>query len=151
VETLLGLIRGLAEFERLTDILTVTAEQLHEHLFGPRPYIEALLAERDGDAVGYAIFHHTYSTFRGSPGIYLEDIYVSEAARGTGAGARLLAEVAAIAHRRGCHQVSWQVLDWNRGAIDFYERAGARPDSGEWLDYSLRGEGLRRLASRIEG
>ncbi len=144
------LIQGLAEFERLTHRLAVTPERLAEHLFGPRPYIEALLAERAGDAVGYAIFHHTYSTFRGSPGVYLEDIYVREEARGTGAGARLLAHVAAIARSRGGHQLSWAVLDWNRSAIDFYENLGARPATGEWLGYELEGEALRKLADRIE-
>lgn len=128
----------------------MTAERLAEDLFGARPLIDALLAERDGAAVGYAIFHGTYSTFRGRPGLYLEDIYVREDARGTGAGVRLLAEVAAIARERGCHQVSWAVLDWNQSAIDFYERLGARPSAGDWLGYALTAEALDRLASRIE-
>ena len=97
--------------------------------------------------MGYAIFHHTYSTFRGRPGLYLEDIFVSQAARGSGAGRRLLASVAAIARERGCHQVSWAVLDWNRSAIDFYERLGAKPAAGEWLSYSLSGEALERIAT----
>jgi GNAT superfamily N-acetyltransferase len=149
VDTLVELIRGLAEFERLTDILEVTADRLAEDLFGARPVIEAMLAERDGTAIGYAIFHPTYSTFRGRPGLYLEDIFVREEARGSGAGVRLLAEVAALARSRGCHQVSWVVLDWNRGAIDFYERLGAEPSDGDWLGYALSGEALERLASTI--
>jgi len=128
----------------------MTPERLTEDLFGAVRYIEALIAERDGGAVGYAIFHPTYSTFRGRPGLYLEDIYVSEDARGTGAGVRLLAEVAAIARRRGCHQVSWSVLDWNRPAIDFYERLGARPTAGGWSAYSVSGDALAMLADRIE-
>lgn len=122
---------------------------MNEDLFGPVRYIEALLAERDGEAVGYAIFHPTYSTFRGRPGLYLEDLYVTEGARGTGAGIRLLAEVAATARRRGCHQVAWSVLDWNRSAIDFYERLGARPAGGGWSAYSVSGDALAKLADRI--
>lgn len=148
VDLLLGLIRGLADYERLSDTLAVSREDLREHLFGPRPYAEALIAEIDGEPAGYALFFHTYSTFLGRPGLYLEDLFVLPAHRAHGLGRLLLARVAAVAAARGCPRLEWAVLDWNGPAIDFYERLGARRND-PWLTYRLDGEALRRLADSI--
>ncbi|HEX6488914.1 MAG TPA: GNAT family N-acetyltransferase [Candidatus Dormibacteraeota bacterium] len=141
-------MRGLAEYERLEHTFAVTPERLAEHLFGARPYVEALIAEAAGRPAGYALFFPTYSTFLGQPGLYLEDLFVLPEQRGAGLGKRLLAEVAAIAARRGCARLEWAVLDWNRPAIDFYERLGARRNES-WLTCRLDGEALQRLADSI--
>jgi GNAT superfamily N-acetyltransferase len=118
------LIRELARFERLT--VEGSAEALGIHLFGERPLVEALLAEVQGRAVGYALYFTTYSTFLTRPGIYLEDIFVQEGHRGAGIGGALLGRVRAIAEARGAGRMEWTVLDWNERAIAFYERFGAR-------------------------
>jgi GNAT superfamily N-acetyltransferase len=122
---LFDLVRALARFEGLQDAVTGSAEALREHLFGARPAIEAVLAEDAGRAVGYALFHPTYSTFLTRAGIYLEDLFVLESHRGRGIGRALLGEVRRVAVARGAGRLEWCVLDWNVGAITFYERFGA--------------------------
>lgn len=139
------LIRALAHFEKLEHIVSLTEIQLEEALFGPRPFAETLIAEDGGSALGFALFFHTFSTFLAMPGIYLEDLYVREEARGRGIGRSLLERLAQIAVERGCGRLEWAVLNWNSDAIGFYERLGARPNS-EWTVYRLAGDPLRLLA-----
>ena len=145
--TIASLIRALSVYEKLEHEVTMTEEKLHAALFGPRPYAETLLAEVDGEPVGFALFFHNFSTFLAQPGIYLEDLYVHELSRGHGVGKALLERLAEIAVERNCGRLEWAVLDWNVDAIGFYERLGARPNS-DWTVYRLTGEPLRRLAGQ---
>ncbi len=145
VATIAELIRGLARYEKLEGEVSMTEERLDSALFGPRPYAETLIAELDGQAVGFALFFHTFSTFLAKPGLYLEDLFVVESHRSRGIGRQLLTRLAAIATERGCGRLEWSVLNWNQDAIGFYERLGARPNS-EWTVYRLAGDALTRLA-----
>jgi GNAT superfamily N-acetyltransferase len=147
VAVIADLIRALAGYERLEDEVTMTPQQLEDTLFGPRPYAETLIAEDGGEPIGFALFFHNYSTFLARPGIYLEDLYVRESHRGGGVGRALLARLAAIAVERRCGRLEWSVLDWNKDAIGFYERLGARPNS-DWTVYRLTGDALSRLAGQ---
>ena len=117
------------------------------HLFGERPYAETLIAEEDGEPVGFALFFHTFSTFLGQPGLYLEDLFVVPERRGGGTGRALLQRLAKVAVDRGCGRLEWAVLNWNQDAIRFYERLGAKPNS-EWTVYRLTGEPLHALAGK---
>jgi GNAT superfamily N-acetyltransferase len=128
---LFELIYALARFERLEDTVGGSAEALARHLFGERPAAEALLAEENGVAVGYALCFPTYSTFLTKPGLYLEDLFVLESHRRRGVGGALLAEVRRLAQARGMGRLEWSVLDWNANAIAFYERFGAKVHA-EW-------------------
>jgi GNAT superfamily N-acetyltransferase len=139
------LIRGLAEYERLTDRCTGSEAALREHLFGLRPYCEVLIAEDTEGAVGFALFFHNYSTFLTRPGLYLEDLFVWPERRGTGVGRALLTRLAGIALERGCGRLEWSVLDWNEPAIGFYKRLGAKL-LDEWTTCRLEGEALTALA-----
>ena len=145
VSVIAELIRGLARFEKLEQEVVMTDELLAAGLFGDRPYAEVVLAEDDGRPVGFALFFHNFSTFLGRPGIYLEDLFVLPEQRGQGIGRMLLAHLARLAVERGCGRLEWAVLDWNRDAIKFYERLGARPNS-DWTVYRLAGEALTGLA-----
>ena len=138
------LIRGLARFEKLEHEVVMTEALLEVGLFGDRPYAEVVLAEDDGRPVGFALFFHNFSTFLGRPGLYLEDLFVLPEHRGSGIGRLLLAHLARLAVERGCGRLEWAVLDWNRDAIQFYERLGARPNS-DWTVYRLTGEALTGL------
>jgi GNAT superfamily N-acetyltransferase len=142
---ILELIRALAEYEKLSHEVVATVEALDAHLFGERPYAEALIAEFDGTAVGFALYFHNYSTFLGRPGIYLEDLFVQPEQRGRGIGRRLLAQLAQIALARDCGRLEWAVLDWNAPAIAFYRSLGAR-QLNEWIGNRVTGEALRALA-----
>ena len=144
LDTIARLIHALAEYERLANHVTLDEAQLREHLFGPRPYAEVLLAEEAGVTVGYALFFHNYSTFRGQPGIYLEDLFVRPEHRGKGHGKALLAALAKFAVERGCGRLEWNVLDWNEPAIQFYRSLGAVPLT-DWTAYRLTGEALHAL------
>jgi GNAT superfamily N-acetyltransferase len=148
VPVIAELIRGLARFEKLEHEVVMTEELLAANLFGKRPYAEVLLAEDDGHAVGFALFFHNFSTFLGRPGIYLEDLFVLPEQRGLGVGRMLLVRLARLAVERGCGRLEWAVLDWNRDAIGFYERLGARPNS-DWTVYRLTGEALATIAGQI--
>jgi GNAT superfamily N-acetyltransferase len=141
------LIRALSRYEKLEHEVTMTEDKLRVTMFGPRPYAEALLAEEDGEPVGFALFFHNYSTFLAQPGLYLEDLYVHESHRGNGIGKTLLAHLAKIAVERNCGRLEWAVLDWNVDAIGFYEKLGAKPNS-EWTVYRLTGDSLNRLAGQ---
>jgi GNAT superfamily N-acetyltransferase len=138
------LIRQLARFEKLEHEVVLTEELLMTGLFGTRPYAEAVLAEKDGKPIGFALFFHTFSTFLARPGIYLEDLFVLADHRGRGVGRALLAHLAHLAIERGCGRLEWAVLNWNKEAIGFYGRLGARPNS-EWTVYRLTGEALGTL------
>lgn len=140
-----GLIRELAEYERLSHAVAFDEASLGEHLFGPQPAAEVLVAEAEQTVVGFALFFGNFSTFQGRPGIYLEDLFVQPAFRGRGLGKALFLEVARRAVARGCGRFEWSVLDWNRPAIEFYECFGAEP-LGDWTVYRLSGEALRRTA-----
>jgi GNAT superfamily N-acetyltransferase len=138
------LIRELAEYEKLGHAVDFSEEELRQHLFGPRPYAEALIAEDDGQGIGFALFFHNFSTFHGKPGIYLEDLFVRPAYRGKGHGKALLSTLAKLAVERGCCRLEWAVLDWNQPAIDIYESLGAKPLE-DWLIYRLTGDALAKL------
>jgi GNAT superfamily N-acetyltransferase len=144
VPVIARLIRGLASFEKMEDQVSMTEERLAANLFGEHRYAETLLAEDDGEPVGFALFFHNFSTFLGLPGVYLEDLFVIPEQRGRGIGRALLKELARLAVERGCGRLEWSVLDWNSDAIGFYERLGARPNS-EWTVYRLTGEALTSL------
>lgn len=144
VPLILRFIRELAEYERLLHEVVATEERLRDTLFGARPAAEVVVAEHGGDAVGFALFFQNYSTFLAQPGIYLEDLYVSPAARGRGMGRALLAHLAALARARGCGRLEWWVLDWNESAIRFYRSLGAQPME-DWTVFRLTGDALARL------
>ena len=147
VPLILSLIRELAEYERLSHEVVATEEMLRDSLFGERRVAEMLLGYLDGEPAGFALFFHTFSTFLGRPGIYLEDLYVRPEFRGAGVGRALLVHIAGLARERGCGRLEWSVLDWNEPAIGFYKRLGASPVSG-WTVYRVTGEALEELAGR---
>lgn len=140
-------IRGLAEYERLSDLVSFDEAELSDNLFGPRPYAEVLIGEIDREPQGFALFFPTFSTFRGKPGIWLEDLFVQPAARGNGLGKALLLAIAKLAESRGCARLEWSVLDWNEPSIRFYEALGAR-QMDDWRTMRLDGDDLRTLAGR---
>ena len=125
VTALLALIRELATYEKKRHKAVVTENDLLRDGFGPHPIFRALIAEWQGEAVGYASFFHFYSTFQGRPALFLEDLFVLAKFRGEGIGKALLVEVARLAVEEGCFGLRWEVLDWNRSAIEFYEKLGA--------------------------
>jgi GNAT superfamily N-acetyltransferase len=145
VPTILKLIRGLAEYERLAHEMEATAARVRAHGFGRRRYFETIICRRGGKPVGFALYFFTYSTFLARPTLYLEDLFVLPEDRGTGAGKALLRALARIAVRRGCGRLEWSVLDWNRPAIGFYKRLGAKLRR-QWILTRLTGAPLRRLA-----
>ena len=142
---LLRFIRELAVFERAPEAVVATETDLVRHGFGPHPQFEAILAFLGGEPAGTALFHSRFSTWLGRPGLYLEDLYVTEAARGFGVGRRLMARLAAIAIERGWGRIDFHVLDWNP-ARGFYHRLGMR-HVRDWLHYGTDADGLRRLAA----
>jgi GNAT superfamily N-acetyltransferase len=146
VGLIFSLIVELATYERAPEQVTGTSALLERALFGPDPSAEALIAELDGEPVGFALFYRSFSTWECRPGLWLEDLYVPPEHRRLGIGAALLAEVAAIAVERGCARLEWAALDWNAPALDFYEKLGAERLS-EWLMHRLDGEALERVAS----
>lgn len=146
IPSIIQLIRALSDYEKLSDQVVVNEAQLREHLFGPRPYAEVLLAEEAGRVVGYALFFHSYSTFLGRPSLYLEDLFVLPEHRGRGHGKGLLARLALLAVERDCGRFEWMVLDWNTPAIQFYESLGAVV-APEWKLCRMTGDALRRFAS----
>jgi len=142
---LLRLIRELAAFEKSPDAVVATEADLIRHGFGPNPQFEAILAFLDGQSAGCALFHTRFSTWLGRPGLYLEDLYVTEQARGRGVGRRLMTRLAAIAVERGWGRIDFHVLDWNP-AREFYHRLGME-HLGEWLRYGGDAAALKRLAA----
>jgi len=146
VPLILEMIRGLADYEKLSHAVTATEDQLRQTLFGPRPAAEVLLAFHDNECAGFALFFPNYSTFLAKPGIYLEDLFVKPHARGKGLGLALLTELARLAVERGCGRVEWSVLDWNEPSIGFYKKLGAVP-MDEWTIFRLTGDALLKLGS----
>ena len=145
--TILRFIRDLAAFEREPDAVEATEEMLSEALFGAHPAAEAVIAEQDGQPLGFALFFHNFSTWTGWRGLYLEDLYVTPEARGSGVGKALLQHLAALAVERGCTRFEWSVLDWNEKAIAFYRSVGALPME-EWTVYRVTGDALAKLADK---
>jgi GNAT superfamily N-acetyltransferase len=145
VPLILSLVRELADYERLTDQAVATEELFETHLFGEQPAAEALIAEVDEEAAGFALFFTTFSTFVGRPGLWLEDLYVRPQHRRSGVGRALLEHLARMAIERGHGRIEWTALDWNEPALDFYAGLGARPVDG-WTIYRLDAEGIRGLA-----
>jgi len=142
---ILEMIRGLAEYEKLSHVCCATEEQLRQTLFGDRPGAEVLLADADCECVGFALFFPNYSTFLAQPGIYLEDFFVKPHARRRGIGMALLRELARLGVERGCGRMEWSVLDWNEPSIEFYKKLGATP-MDEWTIFRLTPESMKRLA-----
>ncbi|HKX88417.1 MAG TPA: GNAT family N-acetyltransferase [Sphingopyxis sp.] len=138
-------IRDLAEYEKLADEVRFDEAKLGEKLFGARPYAEVVIGEIDGTAQGFALFFHNFSTFEGRPGIYLEDLFVRPAARGSGLGKALLAYLAKLCTERDCARLEWSVLDWNAPSIGFYKSLGARM-MDEWTVMRVDGDALTALA-----
>ena len=157
VPVILSLIKALAEYERLAGEVVATEADIRESLFGATPHAEAVIAralsrgsgeaaKADGsEAVGFAVWFHTYSTFLSRRGLYLEDLFVLPAWRGRGIGHALLRHLARVAIERGCGRMEWSVLNWNDPAIGFYRSIGAQP-MDEWTVYRLTGDALRRVA-----
>ncbi|WP_031499090.1 GNAT family N-acetyltransferase [Bryobacter aggregatus] len=148
VGLILGFIRELAAYEKLTDECVATQEGLQQHLFGHHPKAEVIIAEWEEEAVGFALFFHTFSTFLAKPGIYLEDLYVRPEFRSKGIGKSLLIYLARLAKIRGCGRVEWSVLNWNTPSIEFYKSLGAQPLE-DWTGYRLSGDALDKLANPI--
>jgi GNAT superfamily N-acetyltransferase len=146
VETIFSLIQALAEYEKLTHQVSGSPEALQEHLFGARPYAEAVLVETDDRAIGFALFFTNYSTFLTKPGLYLEDLFILPAYRGQGAGKSVLGYLARLAVERNYGRLEWSVLDWNEPAIGFYQRMGATvlPD---WRICRVTGEAIQTMST----
>lgn len=143
-ETVAGLVRALARYEKLEHEMTSTAADFGKALEDPRGP-RALIAEWEGRPCGLALYFFNFSTFRGVKGLYLEDLYVEESLRGRGVGTSLLSALARLACAEGCARMEWAVLDWNAPSIAFYKSLGAVP-MDEWTVYRLTEEPLRRLA-----
>jgi len=138
------LIRELAVYEKLEHLMEISAGDLERDLFGENPVIRSIVAERESEVVGYAIFFRSYSTFLGKAGIWLEDLYVKQSERGGGIGKRLLQEVGKIARAEGAGRLEWSVLDWNDPAIGFYRKLGA-DILGDWRICRLDSDGIENL------
>ena len=143
---ILEFVRALAAYERLSDEVCATLEDIENSLFGERAYAEVVIAEHAGRAVGFVLYFPNYSTFLGKPGIHIEDLFVLPELRGREFGRTLLAYIAHLAVQRGWGRVEWSVLDWNRPAIDFYRSIGAA-SKNEWVLQRLDGEALAALAN----
>ena len=142
---ILSFITELADYERARHEVVASQADIERSLFGEGSTASALICERDGQAIGFAVYCFSYSTWLGANGLYLEDLYVTPEARGTGAGKQLLRHLARLAVEQGCGRFEWSVLDWNQPAIDFYKSIGAEPQD-EWVRYRMDGETLRAFA-----
>ena len=142
-----GFIHDLAAYEKLADVCVATEDQVRATLFGARPAAEVVIAELGGEPVGFALFFQSYSTFLAKPGMYLEDLFVRQVARGKGVGSALLAALARIAVDRSYGRFEWSVLDWNEPAIRLYASLGAVPMK-DWIINRLVGAPLASLAEQ---
>jgi GNAT superfamily N-acetyltransferase len=140
------LVRGLAIYERLEHQFVATEADFRRALFSERPFAEIWIGRLEGRAIGYVTFFHTYSTFVGKPGLYLEDLFVEEAFRGRGFGSQLFRFVAGLACERNCGRMEWSALDWNAPAISFYENMGAKMQS-DWRLFRLDGDSLATFSA----
>jgi GNAT superfamily N-acetyltransferase len=145
VELIFSFIADLAEYERAPGQVTGAPALLRNALFGAHPCAQAMIAELDGQAVGFALFYGTFSTWECRPGIWLEDLYVPPEHRRAGVGLALLSALARLARKRGCARLEWTALDWNAPALDFYKKLGARRLS-DWQLHRLEGDALAQLA-----
>ena len=150
VPLILDFIHQLARYEKAPDQVEADEERLRSTLFGPAPAAEVLLAFWDGEAAGFAVFFHNYSTWLAKRGLYLEDLFVRPQCRGRGIGAALLTELARLAVERDCGRMEWSVLDWNDLAIGFYRSLGAVA-MNEWTVYRVSGAALQSLAAGDSG
>ena len=148
VSEIFVLIKELADYERLLDQVIATEELLEETLFGENSNVEVLLACDENQILGFALYFRTFSTFLGRPGIYLEDLFVREFARGRGIGESLLRRIAKSTLEMGGGRLEWTVLDWNKPAISFYKKMGAVP-LDEWTTFRLTGEKLKKMTALI--
>lgn len=146
VAVIMDLIRQLAIYEKLEDMITGSAAMMHEALFGTRPSCECVIAEEDGQPIGFALYFTTFSTFLCKPGLYLEDLFVIPAARGRGYGKALLKHLAGLAKARNCGRFEWRVLDWNEPSIQFYQSLGATI-MPEWQLVRMTEGGIALLAA----
>ena len=145
---ILKFIRELADYEKLLHEVVADVAALESSLFGVKPNAEVVIAEHQGQPLGFALFFHNYSTFLGRPGLYLEDLYIQPEMRGRGFGKTLLAYLANLALERNCGRLEWWVLDWNQPAIDFYRSLGAEP-MDDWTVNRVTGDALNALASHF--
>ena len=136
VPAIFSLIKELANYEKLSDQVVTTEDELKKVLFGENNFVEILIAEFEGQIVGQALFFKNFSTFLGKPGIYLEDLYVKPEMRSKGIGKALLDKLISLAKERNYGRVEWSVLDWNESAIDFYKKIGAKP-LNDWTIFRL--------------
>ncbi|RWU19197.1 GNAT family N-acetyltransferase [Pseudomonas alkylphenolica] len=143
---ILAFITELAEYERARHEVIASLEDIQRTLFDEGAKASSLICERDGQAIGYAVYFYSYSTWLGRNGIYLEDLYITPEQRGSGAGKQLLRHIAVEACENGCGRLEWSVLDWNEPAIQFYRSIGAAPQD-EWVRYRLEGDTLKAFAN----
>ena len=148
LDLLIEFIRDIAEFEGLAHEVSFTKDELLESMFGNDRTAEAIIAESEGEAVGFAVYFQNFSTFKGKPGLYLEDLFVKPEWRKHGIGRALLVRLAQIAVERGCPRFEWVALDWNQNAIDFYEKLGAK-QLNDWRIFRMEGESLAQLAAQV--
>ena len=148
VPQILKFIQDLAEYEKLSDQVVATEEKLQATLFGEKAFAEVVMADYQGQAAGFALFFHNYSTFLAKPGLYLEDLFVLPEYRGKGLGKVLLSYLAKLAVERDCGRLEWSVLDWNQPAIDFYQAQGATM-LHDWRINRVTGENLKALAQSV--
>jgi len=146
VDTILSLIKELADYERLTHEVVATENDIRRSLFGERPFAEALIGEDKRTPISFALFYYNFSTFIGKPGIYLEDLYVKPEYRSKGFGRKMLVHIARLAIKRNCGRFEWSVLDWNTPAIRTYDKLNAKPMQ-DWILYRLTGKALAELAA----
>ena len=142
---ILEFIKDLADYEKMSDDVVATVQDIESTVFADQPKAYCLMAESDGQAAGFALYFYSYSTFLGKHGIYLEDLFVKPEFRGKKIGMGLLKRLAAIAVENDCKRLDWSVLDWNEPAINFYDSIGAKPQK-EWLGYRLTGDALDEFA-----
>lgn len=145
VPLILSLIRELAVYEKLEHVVSATEEDIQTALFGDHAGVEAIIGLLDDEPVGFALFFPNFSTFLGKPGLYLEDLFVRPAARGSGLGRMMLEYLAQLAVERGWGRMEWAVLDWNEPALGFYRKLGAEPLT-DWTLFRVTGEQLKKLA-----
>jgi ribosomal protein S18 acetylase RimI-like enzyme len=146
IEAIISLMREFAAYEGLEAFCEVTAERIHAAMFDDGSFVEGLIATAAGEPAGYALFYPNFASFRGQRGLYLEDIFVREAQRGTGLGEQMLRQIAGLAAERGFERIDFMVLKWNTPAIGFYERLGAVRDDEE-RHFKFTDDVFRRLAA----
>jgi GNAT superfamily N-acetyltransferase len=144
VPLILQFVQGLADYEKLGHKVAATEDKLRQTLFGDNPSAEVLIAETDRP-LGFALFFQNYSTFRASPGIFLEDLFVLPECRGLGVGRALLSGLASVCVERGCERLDWVVLEWNESAIEFYRSLDAE-SLDDWVTFRVSDEALQNLA-----